>query len=81
LLDQQRLHRELSAWRELNHPNVSKLIGIAYLDPDHPPGLVSRWVQHNDILAYIGKHPELTQKTVGFIRAIALFFAVQLYIS
>jgi len=56
---EQRLNREIATWRTLSHPNISELLGIAHLNPNFPPGLVSRWVQRNNFLAYIGRHPEL----------------------
>lgn len=59
---EERLNREISIWRRLQHDNVAEFLGIAYLDSDHAPGLVSRWVQHHNFLAYIGQHPYLKKK-------------------
>jgi len=54
----ERVQREVAAWRFLQHPNVTRFLGIAYLQPGRPPGLVSPFRQRNDFLAYIGRHPE-----------------------
>jgi len=54
----QRLNRELLTWRHLNHRNVVELLGIAYLESNLPPGLVSQWVLRHDFLAYVGRHPD-----------------------
>jgi len=56
---EQRVKREVAAWRFLKHPNVAQFLGIAYLQPGRPPGLVSRFMLRNDFLAYIGRHPDL----------------------
>jgi serine/threonine protein kinase len=61
---EQRLHREIVIWRDLNHPNVSEFLGIAYLNSNLPPGLVSRYVLRHDFLAYIGRHPNLKREKV-----------------
>ncbi|KIM79383.1 hypothetical protein PILCRDRAFT_566676 [Piloderma croceum F 1598] len=55
---EERLNREIAAWRDLKHPNVAELLGIAYRNRNLPPGLVSRYVLRHDFLAYIGRHPE-----------------------
>ena len=35
------IHRHvLAAWRYLDHPNVAKFFGIAYLEPGRPSGVV-----------------------------------------
>ena len=60
----QRVLRELTAWWHRDHPNVAKILGIAYLDPDQHPGIVSQYMQRNDILACLGRHPELKQQKV-----------------
>jgi hypothetical protein len=60
----QRLDREIATWSGLKHPNVSEFLGIAYVSPELPPGLVSRWVLRHDFLEYIGRHPELKRKKV-----------------
>jgi len=54
-----RLNREIACWRGLKHPNVAELLGIAYINPGQPPGLVSKYVVRFDFLKYIGGHPEL----------------------
>jgi serine/threonine protein kinase len=59
---EQRVKREVAAWRYLNHPNVAKFLGIAYVQPGRPPGLVSRFMQRNDFLAYIGRHSDLKRE-------------------
>jgi len=59
---EQRVKREIAAWRFLNHPNVAKFWGIAYLQPGRPPGLVSRFMLRNDFLAYIDRHPDLKRE-------------------
>jgi len=56
---EQRMRREVAAWRYLRHPNVAEFLGIANLMPGRPPGLVSRFMLRNDFLAYIGRHPNL----------------------
>jgi hypothetical protein len=60
----QSLNREIAAWRDLKHPNVAELLGIAYMDPNLPPGLVSRYVLRHDFLGYIGRHPERKRRKV-----------------
>jgi len=60
----QSLNREIAVWRDLKHPNVAELLGIAYMDPNLPPGLVSRYVLRNDFLGYIGRHPEQKRRKV-----------------
>jgi hypothetical protein len=52
------------AWLYLSHPNVTEFFGIANLLPGQPPGLVSRFLQRNDFLAYIGRHPDLKREKV-----------------
>jgi len=59
---EERVKREVASWRYLRHPNVTELIGIAYLHPRRPPGLVSRFMLRNDFLAYIGRHPNLQRE-------------------
>jgi len=54
-----KLNREIACWRHLRHPHVTELLGIAYLNPNHAPGLVSKWVLRNNFLKYIGDHPEV----------------------
>jgi serine/threonine protein kinase len=56
---EQRVKREVATWRFLQHPNVTQFHGIAYVRPGRPPCLVSPYLPRNDILAYIGRHPEL----------------------
>jgi len=56
---ERRLNREIACWRRLKHPHVAELLGIAYLIPDLPPGLVSKWVLRYDFLKFIGSHPDL----------------------
>jgi serine/threonine protein kinase len=51
-----RVKREIAVWRSLDHPNVTQLLGIVYLQERRPPCLVS--LLRNDLLAYIGTHPE-----------------------
>ncbi|KIM76409.1 hypothetical protein PILCRDRAFT_649099 [Piloderma croceum F 1598] len=58
----QRLNHEIAVWRYLKHPNITEFIGIAYLQPGKPPGLVSRFVLRNDFLTYIGRHPNLKRE-------------------
>jgi len=60
----QRVKREVTAWRCLSHPNVAEFLGIAYLQLGRPPGLVSRFMQRNDFMAYIGRHPNLQREKV-----------------
>ena len=52
---EQRVLREIAAWRYLDHPNVSRFLGIAYLLPNRPPGLVSQYLRHNDLLEFVGE--------------------------
>jgi len=59
---EERLDREISTWSGLKHPNVSEFLGIAYVNPKLPPGLVSRWVLRHDFLEYIERHPELKRE-------------------
>jgi len=59
---EKRLDREIATWRGLKHPNVSEFLGIAYVNPALPPGLVSRWVLRHNFLEYIGRHPEQKRK-------------------
>ena len=56
--------REVAAWRYLDHPNVAKFLGIAYLEPGRPPGVISLYMQQNDILAYLAQYPELMHEKV-----------------
>ena len=58
----QKLNREISTWRGLRHPNICELLGVAKFNSDLPPGLVSRWVQRNNFLQYIGRHPDFSFK-------------------
>jgi hypothetical protein len=60
----QRVKREVGAWRFLKHPNVAQFLGIAYLQPEQSPGLVSRFMPRNDFLAYIGRHPDFKRAKV-----------------
>jgi serine/threonine protein kinase len=55
---EKKLNREVAAWRDLKHPNVAELLGIAYMNPNLPPGLVSRYVLRHNFLEYIGRNPE-----------------------
>ena len=61
---EQRVRREVAAWRYLEHPNVAKFLGIAYLERGLPPGIVSRYMQRNDFLEYLGRHPDLKHEKV-----------------
>ena len=61
---EQRVRREVAAWRFLEHPNVAKFLGIAYFKQGLPPGVVSPYMQRNDILVYLGRHPDLKHKKV-----------------
>jgi hypothetical protein len=54
----QKLNREIAAWRDLKHANVAELLGIAYMNNNLPPGLVSRYILRHNFLKYIGRHPE-----------------------
>jgi serine/threonine protein kinase len=74
--NKQRLNREIAIWRSLNHPNVAELLGTAQLNPELPPGLVSRWVQRSDFLKYIGRHPELKRKKVSIIAHRGWVFSI-----
>ncbi|KAF7983620.1 hypothetical protein HWV62_20544 [Athelia sp. TMB] len=58
----QRIRREVATWRYLNHPNVTEFIGIAQIEPNRPPALVSRFMHRNKFLDYIGRHPELKRE-------------------
>ena len=55
----QRIRREVATWRFLNHPNITEFLGIAQMEPDRPPGLVSRCM-------YIGRHQELNWEKVCY---------------
>lgn len=57
----------MAAWRYLDHPNVSKFLGIASLFEGRPPGLVSAYMLRNDFLSYVARHPELKMQKVGFL--------------
>ena len=75
---QQRLYREVACWRNLKHPNVVELLGIARFFPNVPPGLVSKWALRNDFLKFIGTHPELKRGKVihdvtRLVRSLILF--------
>jgi len=54
----QRVRREVANWRSLEHPNITRFLGIAYVNPGRPACLVSPFIERNDFLAYIGRHPE-----------------------
>jgi len=56
---EKRVRREVANWRSLDHPNVTRFLGIAYVKLGRPPCLVSAYVQRNNLLKYIGRHPEL----------------------
>jgi serine/threonine protein kinase len=59
---EQRVKREVATWRSLQHPNVTRFCGIAYVRPGRPPCLVSPFLSRNDFLAYIGRHPGLKRE-------------------
>jgi len=59
---EQRLRREVAAWRYLKHPNVTQFLGIASLQLGRSPGLVSPFLLRNDFLAYIGRHSNLKRE-------------------
>ena len=61
---EQRMRREVAVWRYLDHPNVAKFLGIAHLEPGRPPGVVSPYMEQNNILAYLAQHPEVLHKKV-----------------
>jgi len=68
---EQLVKREVAAWRFLDHPNVAKFLGIAYVQPGRPPALVSRFMQRNDFLAYIGRHANLKrEKAIEIARGL-----------
>jgi len=54
----QRVRREVANWRSLEHRNITRFLGIAYVNPGRPACLVSPFIERNDFLAYIGRHPE-----------------------
>ncbi|KZP08193.1 kinase-like protein [Athelia psychrophila] len=56
---EQRIRREAATWRYLKHPNVNQFLGIAQMEPNRPPALVTRFLYRNMFLDYIGRHPEL----------------------
>ncbi|KAF7974085.1 hypothetical protein HWV62_13387 [Athelia sp. TMB] len=58
----QRIRREVASWRFLNHPNVTKFLGIAQMELNRPPGLVSPYIHRNRFLDYIGRHSELKRE-------------------
>ncbi|KAF7983539.1 hypothetical protein HWV62_21104 [Athelia sp. TMB] len=58
----ERIRREVATWRYLDHPNVTKFLGIAQMEPNRPPGLVSRYMYRNKFLDYIGRYPELKRE-------------------
>jgi len=58
----QRVRREVATWRYLEHPNVTRFLGIAYPRPGRPACLVSPFLSRNDFMAYIGRHPDLKHK-------------------
>lgn len=53
----ERVRREVANWHSLKHPNVTQFLGIAYVHPGRPACLVSPFIERNDFLAYIGRHP------------------------
>ncbi|KAF7974377.1 hypothetical protein HWV62_12350 [Athelia sp. TMB] len=59
---EERIRREVATWRYLDHPNVTKFLGIAQIEPNRPPGLVSRYMYRNKFLDYIDGHPELKRE-------------------
>ena len=44
------------------------------MDPNLPPGLVSRYVLRHDFLEYIGRHPEQKRKKVGIVCFSSMYF-------
>ena len=66
------MNREIAVWRDLRHPNVAELLGIATLIPGRPPGLVSRWVHRHNFMEYIGRHPDAKR---GKVRLFANIFS------
>ncbi|KAF7974086.1 hypothetical protein HWV62_13389 [Athelia sp. TMB] len=59
---EERIRREVATWRYLDHPNITKFLGIAQIEPNRPPGLVSRYMYRNKFLDYISRHPELKRE-------------------
>lgn len=61
------MKREVTVWRLLEHPNITQFLGIAYLQPGCPPGLVFPYMRRRDFLAYIGRHVDLKRDKVRTI--------------
>ena len=58
--------RASNAWWYLDHPNVAKILGMAFLDPGQPPGVVSQYMRRNDILAYPRNRKQKTVRPSNF---------------
>ncbi|KAF8593436.1 kinase-like protein, partial [Ceratobasidium sp. AG-I] len=49
--------REVHHWSRLRHPNVQELLGVVIFRGSL--GMVSPWLEHGNLPAYINKHPEV----------------------
>jgi len=55
---EQKVKYTVEIWRNLEHSNVTRFLGIAYVFPGRPPCLVYPMAPRTHILAYIGEHPD-----------------------
>jgi len=65
---QRRLNREISTWKNLDHPSVIKLYGIS-LDFGRFPALVSPWYNNGNARAYLKTHPNVDR--LNLLRGVA----------
>ncbi|KAF7983541.1 hypothetical protein HWV62_21108 [Athelia sp. TMB] len=58
----QLIRQEVATWRYLDHPNITKFLGIAQIETNGPRCLVSRYMRRNKFLDYMGRHPDLKRE-------------------
>ncbi|KAI0050015.1 ras GEF, partial [Auriscalpium vulgare] len=54
---EERFSQQVEIWRRLQHPNVLRLYGIAYIE-DYVYS-VSPWMRNGNAMAYLSEHPEI----------------------
>jgi len=67
-------HRELSAWRQLSHPNILPFMGTSQTNETLSPILVSPWQANGNIRQYLSNYPDADKLQLMTATANAMEF-------